>query len=358
MDKLLYENTMLPKMNEGTETTDITTTIPKVGFSNSVASKTLPAVLGYVQPIDAPSGFVFAMKPGPAVNQDGLAPSLSDGAGGFAAGTALADDLQITRTLVDTGIREIIIDCTNEVSQDIQNLFGNDFDDNFRNFLYYDGAETGTKDDNNPHENKNDKLAKFFMQFATWKMSRKTNLEFVNWLSTVSTPKGTYDVANINDIGNIKGVVAELKDALYTQTEKTGRVWVLGSPKIINYLQMTETSWLPDNTATRTGKRVAKSEDYNYVFSSGEVDYYQDINIVDKIYCGISGGPGVSSVFYSPYKEYFIQGGEDYQTGQSNVFFRLRDAWVTNPLDNGTGVADSDYIVSGNITFSAPTLLI
>ena len=125
-EKLLYENLMAEEAGfdgqttgtlgstaavgtEGdTNTSDIAGTVPKVGFANSVASRTLPAVLGYVQPMNSPSGFVFAMKKGPAVNQDGLLPSLSDGAGGIASGAAGIEDLQITRTSVNTNIREVI----------------------------------------------------------------------------------------------------------------------------------------------------------------------------------------------------------------------------------------------------------
>lgn len=376
-DKLLYENllseeagfdgqttgttgtTVNPELEGSTYTADIAHTAPKIGFSHSIASKTLPAILGYTQPMNSPSGFVFAMKRGPAVNQTTDMPYLDDGTGTPETGTAGTDDLQITRTPVVTGIREIKIDCTNELVQDVERLFGDEFDKIYRDFLFYDGTDV---DMENPLElNTNDdivdqKLAKFFIEYATWRMSRETNIDFITWLGTVATDVGAYDITDFDDIGNLKGVIAEMKEYLY-QTGKTGRTWVLASPKIIDYLLMTSTTCAPDNKNTRKGKRIPTSIDYNYVFSCGEIDYYQDINITDKIYAGLSGGAGITSVFYTPYKEYFVQGGEDFQTGQSNVWFRIRDDWVTNPLDNGTDTADSDFICSADITFSVGTLL-
>ena len=350
-----------------TNTSDIAKTAPKVGFAHSVASKTLPAVLGYVQPMNSPSGFIFAMKKGPAVNQTSVEPFLKGDVDGLntdlpTPGTATADDLQITRKSVNTGMREVLIDCTNELTEDVQSLFGAEFNDLFKKYLYYDGTDVDLDDPfeidtNNAKESSDIKLSKFFIEFATWSMSRKTNTDFIGYLSQVATNLGTYDVTTIDEIGNIKGVVAELKDKLYSGTGKTGRTWVLASPKIIQYLLMTNTTFLPDNKLIRKGKRIATSEDYNYVFSSGEVDYYQDINIENKIYCGITGSASTSSIFYTPYKEYFVQGGEDYQTGQSNIWFKLRDAWTTNPLDNGTDNLDSNFIMSADVTFSLGSIL-
>ena len=99
---------------------------------------------------------------------------------------------------------------------------------------------------------------------------------------------------------------------------------------------------------------------HNYVFTCGETDYYQDINIPEgEIYVGLSGGPGESSIYYTPYKEYFIQGGEDFNTGQSNVFFRLRDDWVTNPIDAGgiTGDNNSEFIVKSTVTYTMGSVI-
>lgn len=372
-DKLLYENLMLNEeagfdgqtaatlgttVDTGTEgdtnTTDIARTAPKVGYAHSVASKTLPATLGYVQPLSSPAGFIFAMKNGPAVNQTPDMPFLNDGSGNPAIGTSTADDLQITRTPVNTGMREVKIDVTNEVAQDIESLFGEEFEEFYQSFLYYDGTDVDFRKE---FEGMTDfEMKKFFMEYATWKMSRKTNTDFVTWLGTVATDMGAYDVAAADDIQNIKAVVAELKSKLY-ETGKTGRTWVVASPKIINYLLSKSTTCIPDNDIANAGKRRPSAFDFNYVFTCGEIDYYQDINITDKMYAGIIGTAGESSVFYTPYKEYFVQGGEDYYTGQSNIWFRLRDAWALNPLDNGSGANDSDFIVSADITFSMGTLL-
>lgn len=387
-DKLLYQNlfeeqgfdgqtagtlgTTVGANEEGsTYTADIAQTAPMVGYSHSIASKTLPAILGYVQPMNSPSGFVFSMKTGPAVNQTADMPYLNDGTGNPESGTAGPEDLQITRTPVVTNIREVKMDCTNELVQDIDKLFGPNFDRLFKNYLYYDGTDIDIindfettinpqdTQDTQTYDEPNDsdlKLSKFFIEYATWRMSRKTNIDFITWLNTVATNLGAYDITDFNDIGNIKGVVAELKDNLYSGTGKTGRTWVLGSPKIINYLLMT-TTCTPDNTIIRNGKRIPTTKDYNYVFSCGETDYYQDINITDKVYVGLQGTASVTSVFYTPYKEYFVQGGEDFYTGQSNIWFRLRDDFVLNPLDTGTGTGDSNFVLSADITFSVGTLL-
>ena len=357
-------------VNVGTEgdtnTGDIAQTAPKVGFAHSVASKTLPAVLGYVQPMDSPSGFVFAMKKGPAVNQDSVEPYLKGNEDGTTTGPtpgkAGSEDLQITRKSVNTGIREVLIDCTNELTQDINSLFGDNFNRLMKKYLYYDGTDVDMQNDfelstTADKESIDVPMAKVFIQYASWRMSRKTNEDFVAFLSGVAKPLGSYTVTTAEEIHNVKGVVAELKDYVYTNTGKTGRTWVLSSPKIINYLLMMSSTCAPDNKLMKDGKRIAKSSDYNYVFTCGEVDYYQDVNITDEVYCGITGDAGVASIFYTPYKEYFVQGGEDYYSGQSNIWFKLRDAWTTNPLDNGTGTADSQFVAKATVTFTLPSLL-
>lgn len=352
-----------------TNTSDIARTAPKVGFANSVASRTLPATLGYVQPMSSPSGFVFAMKRGPATNQDSLAPSLHGDVDslqtGPTAGTAGPEDLQITRTSVNTGIREVLIDCTNELTQDVQRLFGSNFQDMYRDFLYYDGTDIDMEnsfevDANWDKESTDMPLAKFFMEYATWRMSRKTNTDFISWVDGVATDLGTFAVADAASISTLKLAVGEMKSKLYESTGKTGRTWVLAGPATINYLLLDKTTCAPDNKMTRKGKRIATSEDYNYVYSCGEIDYYQDVNLVGgEIYAGLAGGAGVASVYYTPYKEYFVQGGEDYQTGQSNIWFRTRDAWVTNPLDDGTGAGnnDSDYIVKSTVSYTFTSII-
>lgn len=330
-----------------TNTTDIARTEPQVGFAGSIASKTLPAVLGYVQPMNSPAGFVFAMK------QDGTSGNV--------------EDLAITRKTVTTGLREVTLDFSDEVVQDINNLFGPQFSKNYKEYLFYDGSdvefvnpfETTTKTINGSYEQTQDgKLAEFFINFATWRMSRKTNIDFTTWLGTVATDMGAFTIADGTEILNLKAAIGEMKAKVYTDTQKTSRTWVLSDPKTINYLLLSSTTCAPDNKMARKGKRSPNAIDYNYVFTCGETDYYQDINIpVGEIYVGITGGPNESSIYYTPYKEYFIQGGEDYQTGQSNIFFRLRDDWVTNPIDTGTGAADSDFIVKSTVTYTLPNII-
>ncbi len=332
-----------------TNTTDIARTEPKIGFGGSIASKTLPAMLGYVQPMNSPAGYVFAMKRGVV--------------------SGSVEDMTITRKSVTTGLREVTLDFTDEVIQDIERLFGPEFGENYRKYLFYDGTdvdfknpfEITTQNVNGDYEQTQDgKLADFFINFATWRMSRKTNIEFATWLDDVCTDMGGFTVASGADIVNLKGAVGEMKAKVYSDTQKTGRTWVLSDPKTINYLLQSSTTCVPDNKQAKTGKRIATGIDYNYVFTCGETDYYQDVNIpVGEIFVGIAGGPNESSVYYTPYKEYFIQGGEDFSTGQSNIFFRLRDDWVTNPIDTGGEVGDNDsiFIVKSTVTYTLPNII-
>jgi hypothetical protein len=86
------------------------------------------------------------------------------------------------------------------------------------------------------------------------------------------------------------------------------------------------------------------------------------------IYMGLSGGPNTASVYYTPYNEYIIKGGSDAYTGQSTVFYKVRDAWETNPLDSYnksmTDVTNprpadnsSQYIVKADIVFNYSLLV-
>ena len=231
-------------------------------------------------------------------------------------------------------------------------LFCKEFYEFYKSYLYYDGKDV---DFDLPFEQISDgKMASFLISYATWKMTKETNIDFITWIATVATNMGSFEITSPSEIGDIKSAIGEMKANLYEKTGKTGRTWVLASPRTINYLSMIKTSCLPDNFNTRDGNRQRTAQDYNYVFSCGDTDYYQDINITDEsIYVGLQGGPESSSIYYTPYKEYFVQGGENYYTGQSNIFFRLRDAWVTNPLDNGTGTTDSEYIMRSTVSYTS-----
>ncbi len=348
-ERLLYEN-ILGAINESTNPADIAQTAPKLGFGHSIASKTLPALLGYVQPLSSPSGFIFAMKSGPASNQTTDMPFLSNSSGNPITGTAGVDDLQITRTPVMTGVREVFLDSSEELSQDIERLFGDEFRHLINTYLYYDdlAPEFETSSEG--------KLSKVFMEYSTWKMFRKTNADFCTWLSTKAYDLGSLDITTYEEIGLLLGAVGEMKDYLFTQTGKTGRTWILASPKIINHLLMLQTNSVADNRAGRENKRVPNSLDISYSFTIGEIDFYQDVNITNKMYAGITGSPGETSIFYTPFKEYFIQTAGDFNTGQSNLIYRLRDAFSLNPLDN-QAVNQSKFICSADITFSVNNIL-
>jgi hypothetical protein len=76
-----------------------------------------------------------------------------------------------------------------------------------------------------------------------------------------------------------------------------------------------------------------------FVGQFGDVKVYQyrgsRTDTTENIIMGFDGenGPNTASIYYTPYKEYLIQGGDDYTTGHSQVFFRVRDGWDVNPQD-------------------------
>jgi hypothetical protein len=228
-------------------------------------------------------------------------------------------------------------------------------------------------------------------------MTTKINYDFVEWMSTVATNKGSATIASWTEMTKITTIMAELKEALYKNTHKSGSYWVLVSPRIASYLNSTLSSNL-DNLSLTSGVMTGRANNFEngFVTIIGDIEVYQhDFNeatdsplvtggVVDNaetdtvIYMGYRGGPGTASVYYTPYNEYIVQGGEDYMTGQSNVFYRVRDSWETNPLDtyDRTSVTDpviefggdptdmtdpkeknkSQYIVKANITLPAGLL--
>jgi hypothetical protein len=208
------------------------------------------------------------------------------------------------------------------------------------------------------------------------------NNDFKLWLDSVATVKGAVDVPTINDMPKIFTAIGELREALHKQTHKSGSVFIICTPRIANYISgtlgMTSSN---GSNALEMGKPRQTNKLNGFVGQFGDVYVYQSdydgtvtggtsgtTEIDGHIIMGFDGenGPNTASVFYTPYKEYLIQGGSDYYTGQSNIFFRIRDAWTLNPLDTYDkasitdpefddtvpGLANkSQYVVKATFTF-------
>jgi hypothetical protein len=104
-----------------------------------------------------------------------------------------------------------------------------------------------------------------------------------------------------------------------------------------------------------------------FIGQFGDVKVYQyrgtRPDAEESIIMGFDGemGPNTASIYYTPFKEYIIQGGDNYTTGQSTVFYRVRDAWDVNPLDtfDGSQTSPTDaptgtakYLVKANFSIS------
>jgi len=358
-----------PNSGEGnTNTTDIARTAPLAGLAQNTISLTLPYMIGYVQPIFAPGAYAMGLtwKENTKISDSYANPAIPTRT---SPGTNPGDDPVIIRQYVDTEIREVNLDLTNETAQDIEALFGNNFPGNYETFLQ-SGGEVW--------DGPNGPLARFFLSVAQQRMASKVNLDFTTWLETVAKVKGTHKIASYDKMNEIIGVMGELRETLFKGTKKSGPVWALVTPRIANYLGTTLHSQHSSSQSFQNGRRIQNNLENGYVTTIGDITIYQapmvpkkttngadtytdQLEATGEIYMGITGGPNNSSIYYYPYKEYIIQGGEDYYTGQSNVFYRVRDAWSVNPLDTLDGKQqsvgtpkpnkNSSYIVNAKITF-------
>ena len=381
MEKLLFENKFEEEIVEaelveaepshgGTNTGDIATTVPKLGFAKATLSKTLPAMIGHVQKINAPSGYIFAMRPQGANDTDGvdnLDPDNVETQGGVSTTINVtgalpydqALDSMIVRKSIETAMREVKIITTNEVEQDISNLFGTDFKERYNDYL--DNIERYRPMDTT---SESDKLAKFFLDYGTTQMVKRTNNEFVTYLGTVAKPLGTMSLLATDDIASkLALALGQMQNTLMNGRNKVaGRFWVIASPDVAAIL-----STIGDIYSTGTehvSKHPPTTDESTFVCSLGNMDVYMSPDLTaGKVYMGVLGNGNIASVYYTPYNEYMVHGGADAYSGQSNVFFRVRDAWATNPLDTFGGTqptagsntdiaesATSDYIVSASIT--------
>lgn len=323
--------TVTPGAEGDTNTTDIAQQARKEAFVKNSISQSLPYMMGYVQPLSGPVGFVFAnkQKEDTSITHPNNPPN------------TVPDDPKdqiVTRKLVETEIREVLLDFTNEAIEDINRLFGDNFAD------YYDQYQ---RSGGEVWEGQNGEMANFFLELGQQRMTAKINKDYTDWLQLAATKKGQATIATYSEMANIYGIIGELRESLYKSTHKSGACWILVTPKIAAFLSSTVGSTMNNSAAVyNVGRRIASNKQNGYVMTMGDIDVYQydkfhdvtggdfgDSELTGEIFMGFTGGPGVSSVIYMPYKEYLVQGGGDYYTGQSSVFYRVRDAWCTNPLD-------------------------
>jgi len=396
-EKLIFENMLVteptkplteaePSHGSNTHDTghniDGNTDGKKLGFARSVVSKTLPALISYIQPLDYPSGFIFGLRARGGIDtpivmtpdnieyQNTPAPyppnapqttiNVTEPYTGGATtnpypnhgtGHNTQQEMTVARKSINTNLREVVINTTNEVEQDIKALFGNDYQEEMDIEQYGLGEKKS--------------IAKFFNEFAFSEMVKKTNLEFTVWLEKFASPVGTITLTG-GETDKLLAVLGELQGELMTKRGKMGgRMWVVVSPVIAGILSSVKGAY--DNTVSDFTKvNRPNSYDNSYVTTLGNMDIYVSPYLTTaNIIMGIVGGPNSSSVYYTPYKEYVVIGAGDVNTGHNNFFYRVRDDWETNPLDTFNGVEPSagtevtpvdnasDYLVSATITYTS-----
>lgn len=355
---LLYEESIVPELVETTDVQDIATTATDLtNTATPVVSQTLPFMIGYVQPINAPQGFIFGLTSRDRTSiSDPDYPASPD----QPVSPALPQDSIITRSLVKTQERSVLISFTNEVEQDVMSLFD-------------------PRDSSVNYFGKDEKVSQFFLEYGNYKLNNKVNADFMSWLGTTATVKGSATIANYSEMNKILGVIGELKEALFRQTGKSGKTWIVVSPRIANYLSTVESFVNHNNSEWFNKGRTSPKTDINpYVGSFGDTDVYVyngahlaggvtgTTETSGFIYVGLQGGPSSASVFYTPYKKYIVRSGDDSHTGHSVLWYKIRDAWTLNPQDTldetmtGTDLTaannNSKFIVSASITFNETLL--
>lgn len=375
MERMLFENTFEDKIVEakvdlveaepnhsGTSSADIANIEQKSGFSKATLSKTLPAMIGYVQPLNNPTSYIFGFRPKGAAGSDPHEVQTTttelDGSGvNSAIPHDTSEDFMIARKAVSTGLREVKIDMTTAVEEDVIALFGDHFEDKYHTFL-----DPST-------EGKLDKVATFFFEYASTQMVKKTNAAFTTYLNTIASDIGVVTLASSDDSSTILSLVlSEMQSSLMTKRKKmAGRFWLICSPEVAAMISTLGDIFNGTSTAHNT---APSSIENTYVTTMGNMDIYMSPDVgAGDMFMGILGNANIASIYYNPYKEYMINGGADVYTGINNIFFRARDAWSTNPVDtfgdsqpasttNDEVVesAASDYVVKANIIM--PTVLV
>jgi len=382
MDKLLVENNfaeeiekqkklVIEMLNEdepshgSSSPVDIATTLPKVGFAKATLSRTLPAMVGYVQELNGPVGYVFGFRPkgisGSTNAKDGVHVTNSNtpdgiehqgtngevGPGQTSPGDTTisvtnplsnktSEDFMITRKKVQTGLREVKIDMTNEVEQDVLVLFGGHFKEMYYEFM--SPGKTGVLD----------KVARFFFEYATTQMVKKTNTAFVNYLKNVGTDVGI--AAGIDNVDKVIFALGEMQGKLYGAPRRkvAGRTWVIAAPEVASILS-TSAEIAGGEFGEKAEDRFPRSAENSFVATIGNMDVYSSSDLgAGEVIMGIIGNANTSSIYYCPYNEYMINSGADAYTGISNIFFRARDIWVTNPLDTFDGTQPAAEVIGDN----------
>jgi hypothetical protein len=146
----------------------------------------------------------------------------------------------------------------------------------------------------------------------------------------------------------IFSAIGQMRERLSKNTNKSGSVFILATPRLANYiagtLGMTNSN---GGFFLEKGKPNQNPHLNGFIGQFGDIKVYQyrgaRTDTEESIIMGYDGenGPNTASVYYHPYKEYIIQGGDNFSTGQSSVFYRVRDAWTTNPLDVYDGAMTS-----------------
>ena len=385
-EKLLYESTLIVEgspnapetISPGTSNTDIAQQAPKVRLARNVLTQSLPYMLGFVQPLTSPVSFVFGFQDRkntlishadfPPTNQ--LTPPTGQGDNTKYTTRAPADpmtlageqpglelppydgtnfenpavqasvtpphpeDPVIIRRLVETDVREVVFDLTNEVIQDITALFNDEFPDILKKFIQEGGELYGFGE-----STLDTALENFFLPQMMNKAYAKINTDFISWADSTASVIGDVSIPTLQDMNIVFTAIGEMRERLAKNTNKSGSVFIIATPRIANYIAGTL-----GMTNSNGGFFLEKGKPNQNPHLNGFIGQFGDVKVYqyrgtrpedESIIMGFDGenGPNTSSVYYHPYKEYFIQGGDDYITGQSNVFYRVRDAWTTNPLD-------------------------
>ena len=409
--KILYESTLFDNLdlkesspnapetiNPGTGQTDVSDYASKARLARNVISQSLPFMIGFLQPLTTPSGFVFGFKErqDTSITHPNF-PYSNQGIPSDAPGTASAaitvsppdpmtdndqpgidgvhevasdtppnpEDPVIIRRLVNTDVREVVFDLSNEAVQDVQFMFGEDFPKILSQFI-----ENGGELYNFPERDVTKlTVENFFLPQMLSKATQKINYDFVEYADSIASVLGSVDISTITDYPKIFTAIGEMREALSKNTKKSGSIFILCTPKIANYIAGTLGMTASNGSdALEIGKPRQTSKKAGFVGQYGDVYVYQytgprtDTN--ESVIMGFDGenGPNTASIYYHPYKEYLIHGGENYTTGHSNIFFRVRDAWTVNPLDtfdkaitapdeNPNTANTSQFLVKANFVF-------
>jgi hypothetical protein len=359
-------------------------------------------MLGFVQPLTSPVSFVFGFQDRkntsishtgyPAANQftpptgqgDNttyttkkpadpltLAGEQDGNRGTVPAEQALdtapqPEDPVIIRRLVETDVREVVFDMTNETIQDINTLFQDEFPDLLQKFIEEGGELYGF---NSSPDVYSMSLENFFLPQMMNKACAKINTDFISWADSTASVIGDVSIPTLQDMNIVFTAIGEMRERLATNTNKSGSVFIIATPRIANYIAGTL-----GMTNSNGGFFLEKGKPNQNPHLNGFIGQFGDVKVYqyrgarpedESIIMGFDGenGPNTASVYYHPYKEYIIQGGDNFSTGQSSVFYRVRDAWTTNPLDVYDGLmtspedkpntaGTSQYLIKATFTIS------